>query len=154
MIAKAVDVDFREVSYVAYSGGGLAQAALLGNQITCGVNGYGEFAEQIAAGNLRALAISAPEPQSGIDVPTLRDAGVDVELSNWRGVFGAPGLNEAQKIHLIDLMHRMRETPTWRDELAQYDRYNVSLSGDDFAKYLADETTRVTEILTEIGLAT
>jgi putative tricarboxylic transport membrane protein len=153
MIAKAVGVDFREVSYVAYAGGGLAQATLLGNQVTCGVNGYGEFAEQIAAGNLRALAISAPERQSGIDVPTLRDAGVDVDLSNWRGVFGAPGLEESQKIHLIGLMHRMRETPTWRDELAKYDWNDVYLSGDDFAQYLADETARVTEILVEIGLA-
>ena len=154
MIAKAVNVDFREVSYVAYAGGGLAQATLLGNQVTCGVNGYGEFAEQIAAGNLRALAISAPEPQPGIDVPTLRDEGVDVELSNWRGVFGAPGIDETQKIHLIDLMHTMRETPTWRDKLAKHVWNDIYLPGDDFAQYLADETTRITEILIEVGLAT
>ncbi len=154
MIAKAVNVDFREVSYVAYAGGGLAQATLLGNQVTCGVNGYGEFAEQIAAGNLRALAISAAEPQPGIDVPTLREEGVDVELSNWRGVFGAPGIDEAQKNYLIDLMREMRETSTWREELAKYDWNDVYLPGDDFAQYLSDETARITEILNEIGLAT
>lgn len=153
MIAKAVGVDFPEVSYVAYAGGGLAQATLLGNQVTCGVNGYGEFAEQIAAGNLRALAISSPERQPGIDVPTLREEGVDVELSNWRGVFGAPGIDEMQKNHLIDLMRAMRETPTWRDELAKHDWNDIYLSGDDFAQYLSDETTRITEILTEVGLA-
>lgn len=154
MIAKAVNVDFRDVSYVAYAGGGLAQATLLGNQVTCGVNGYGEFAEQIAAGNLRALAISAPVPQPGIDVPTLRAEGVDVELSNWRGVFGAPGLDESQKSHLINLMRSMRETPTWRDELAKHDWNDIYLSGDEFAGYLSTETTRITEILTEVGLAT
>jgi putative tricarboxylic transport membrane protein len=154
MIAKAVNVDFREVSYVAYAGGGLAQATLLGNQVTCGVNGYGEFAEQIAAGNLRALAISAPVPQPGIDVPTLIEEGVDVELSNWRGVFGAPGIDEAQKAHLIDLMRRMRETPSWRDELAKHDWNDIYLPGNEFAAYLGTETTRITEILTEVGLAT
>jgi len=154
MIAKAVNVDFRNVSYVAYAGGGLAQATLLGNQVTCGVNGYGEFAEQIAAGNLRALAISAPERQAAIDVPTLREEGIDVELSNWRGVFAPPGIDEMQKNYLIDLMFRMRETPTWREELAKHDWNDIYLPGDEFAQYLAEETARITEILTEVGLAT
>ena len=91
MIAKATGVDAKKVSYVAYAGGGPAQAALLGNQVTCGVSGYGEFAEQIKAGKLRALAISADKRQEGIDAPTLKEQGIDVELFNWRGVFGAPG---------------------------------------------------------------
>ncbi len=65
MIAKARGVDPKRVSYVAYSGGGPAQAALLGNQVTCGVSGLGEFAEQIKAGKLRALAVSAAgQPQA------------------------------------------------------------------------------------------
>ena len=37
------------MAYVAYSGGGPAQAALLGNQVTAGISGYAEFAEQIKA---------------------------------------------------------------------------------------------------------
>jgi putative tricarboxylic transport membrane protein len=154
MIAKAVGVDFTNIAYVAYAGGGLAQATLLGNQVTCGVNGYGEFAEQIAAGNLRALAISAPERQPGIDVPTLREEGVDVELSNWRGVFGAPGITEEQKNHLIDLMRAMRDTPTWRTELVNHDWNDIWQPGDEFAAYLANETAHITQILTEVGLAT
>ena len=70
MIAKAVGVDPRKVSYVAYAGGGPATAALLGNQVSCGVSGYGEFSEQIKAGKLRALAISSDKRQEGINVPT------------------------------------------------------------------------------------
>jgi putative tricarboxylic transport membrane protein len=82
MIAKAVGVDAKRVSYVAYAGGGPAQAALLGNQVTCGISGYGEFGEQIKSGKLRALAISADKRQEGIDIPTLKEQGVDVELAN------------------------------------------------------------------------
>ena len=65
MIAQAAGVAFVDLSYIAYAGGGLAQATLLGDQVTCGVSGYGELAEQIAAGNLRALAISAPSACRG-----------------------------------------------------------------------------------------
>ena len=154
MIAQAVGVPFTEIAYVAYAGGGLAQATLLGNQVTCGVNGYGEFAEQIAAGNLRGLAISAPAPQPGIDIPTLRQAGVDVELANWRGVFGAPGITEDEKNHLVDLMRRMRDTALWQEQLATHDWNDVWLPGDELAAYLSNETARITDILAEVGLAT
>ena len=154
MIAKDAGVPFTEVAYVAYAGGGLAQATLLGNQVTCGVNGYGEFAEQIAAGNLRALAISSPERVPGIEVPTLREQGVNVDLSNWRGVFAGPGITAEQKASLIALMQTMNATPTWRGELEKHDWNDIFLGGDDFAAYLADETARITEILIEVGLAT
>ncbi len=154
MIAKAVGVPFADVAYVAYAGGGLAQAALLGNQVTCGVNGYGEFAEQIASGNLRALAISSAERVPGIDVPTLREQGVAVDLANWRGVFAPPGISDAQKTALVVMMQAMRDSPSWKGELEKHDWNDVFLTGDAFAAYLAEETQRITEILVEVGLAT
>src|SRR5690606_30738163 len=46
LIAKAVGVDPTKVNYIAFSGGGEALAAILGNQVTVGISGYGEFAEQ------------------------------------------------------------------------------------------------------------
>ncbi|HEX2116859.1 MAG TPA: tripartite tricarboxylate transporter substrate-binding protein, partial [Alphaproteobacteria bacterium] len=69
MIAKAVGVDPRKVNYVAYAGGGPAQAALLGGHVTAGISGWGEFAEQVKSGKLRALAISSGQRVAGIDVP-------------------------------------------------------------------------------------
>ena len=59
MIAKALGVAPTKVSYVAFAGGGPATAALLGNQVAAGISGYGEFAEQVKAGKLRVIAISA-----------------------------------------------------------------------------------------------
>ena len=95
MIAKALGVAPPKVSYVAFAGGGPATAALLGNQVAAGISGYGEFAEQIKAGKLRVIAISSDKRQDGIDAPTLKEEGIDVELFNWRGVFAPPGVNEA-----------------------------------------------------------
>ncbi len=94
MIAKALGVPANKVSYVAFAGGGPANAALLGNQVAAGISGYGEFGEQIKAGKMRLLAISSDKRQAGIDAPTLKEAGIDVELFNWRGVFAPPGVSE------------------------------------------------------------
>jgi len=153
MIAKAVGSDPKKVSYVAYAGGGPAQAALLGNQVSAGISGYGEFAEQIKAGKLRALALSSDKRQPGIDVPTLKEQGIDVELFNWRGVFGAPGLSAEQKKALIDLVVKMANGPTWKSELTKKDWTGILLTGDAFGSYLDSEITRITGILTDLGLA-
>lgn len=97
MMAKTVGIDAKRVAYVAFAGGGPAQAAILGAQVSAGISGYGEFSEQVKAGKLRAIAISSDKRVPGIDVPTFKEQGVDVELFNWRGVFGAPGISAAQR---------------------------------------------------------
>jgi putative tricarboxylic transport membrane protein len=154
MMARAMGADPKAVSYVAYAGGGPAQAALLGNQVTAGISGWGEFSEQIKAGKLRALAISADKRQDGIDVPTLKEQGVDVELFNWRGVFGAPGITADQQKALVDVVDRMVKGPAWQAELKKKDWTGIYLPGAEFGKFLGDEITRITGILKDLGLAT
>ena len=153
MIAKAVGVDPKKVSYVAYAGGGPATAALLGNQVSCGISGYGEFAEQIKAGKLRAIAISSDKRQNGINVPTLKEEGVDVELFNWRGVFGAPGTTKAQQDALIALFDKLVISEGWKTELTKRDWTGIYQRGDAFGKYVESETVRITAILKDLGLA-
>ena len=96
LVAKAAGGDVTKLNYVPFSGGGEALAAVMGGHVVAGISGYSEWAGQIASGELRALAISAPERQAGIDIPTLKEQGVDVELANWRAIVAPPGLDEAQ----------------------------------------------------------
>lgn len=153
MIAKAVGADPKQVAYVAYAGGGPATAALLGNQVSCGISGYGEFAEQVKAGKLRVLALSSDKRQPGIDAPTLKEQGVDVELFNWRGVFGAPGITKEQQATLIGLFEKLVISEGWKNELNKRDWTGIYLPGDAFGKYIESEVTRITGILTDLGLA-
>ncbi|MBP7062557.1 MAG: tripartite tricarboxylate transporter substrate binding protein [Ferrovibrio sp.] len=152
MIAKAVGGDAKKVAYVAYAGGGPAQAALLGAQVTCGISGYGEFAEQIKAGKLRALGISADKRQAGIDIPTIKEQGIDVELFNWRGVFAPPGVKDADRAAMIELVSKMRASKPWQEQLVARDWTDIFLAGDDYRKYIDSEITRIGDILKELGL--
>ena len=153
MIAKAVGVPAPKVSYVAFAGGGPAKAALLGSQVAAGISGYGEFGEQIKAGKLRALAISADKRQDGIDVPTLKESGIDVELFNWRGVFAPPGISDAQRKSITELVQKMAASKEWADICKKQDWTQITLVGDDYAKYIASETVRIGAILKDLGLA-
>lgn len=153
LVAQAVGADPTKISYVAYAGGGPAQAALLGNQVTCGISGLGEFVEQIKAGNLRALGISSDKRIPGLDVPTFKEAGVDVEFFNWRGVFAPPGVSADQKKAMIDLVTAMNKSQPWQDELKKRDWTDIFLAGDAFEAFIKTETERVTDTLKKIGLA-
>ncbi len=153
MMARAVGVDAKKVAYVAFAGGGPANAAILGAQVSAGISGYGEFSEQVKAGKMRAIAISSDKRIPGIDVPTFKEQGVDVELFNWRGVFGAPGISAAQRTALIGLFDRMVAGPTWKSELEKKDWTGIYLKGDDYGKFLTSEIERITGILKDLGLA-
>lgn len=153
MVAKALGKTAKDVSYVAFAGGGPATAAILGNQVACGVSGLGEFVEHIKAGKMRALAVSSDKRIPGLDVPTLKESGIDVELFNWRGVFGAPGITADQQNALVAVVKKMVEGPTWQAELKKKDWTSIPLYGADYGKYLDSEITRITGILKDLGLA-
>ena len=98
------------------------------------------------------LAISAPERQAGIDVPTLKEQGVDVELANWRAIVAAPGISDADKAALLDTVDKTVKSDAWKKVLAEKNWTDLYLPGDDFAKLITSENTRVTEVLKSIGL--
>jgi putative tricarboxylic transport membrane protein len=150
MIAKAVGVDPAKTNYVAYKGGGEALTGIIGGHVTAGVSGIGEFAEQIKGGRLRALAVSAPNAVDGI--PSLREQGVDVELGNWRGVFGGPGLSPAQRDALVKLVQAATETPAWKQSLEKLGWSPFFLGGDPFKASLDEDTRRVTAMIDSLGL--
>jgi putative tricarboxylic transport membrane protein len=153
LIAKTVGVPATNLSYVPFAGGGEALAALLGNQVAAGISGYGEFAEQVKAGALRLLAISADKRQDGIDAPTMKEAGIDVELFNWRGCFAPPGISDADKAAMIALVEKMAGSAAWAEECKKRSWSPILLTGDDYKKFLDEDTARITAILKDLGLA-
>ncbi len=152
-IAKAVGVAPEGVNYIAYSGGGEAAAAILGGQVAAGVSGVGEWADFIASGEMRPLAVSSAERLGALpDVPTLTESGVDVVLLNWRGVVGPPNLNEEDKAWLIAALTAVNESEQWQEILATNGWDDVFQTGDDFAATLAEDNATISAVLKEIGL--
>ena len=152
LLAQAVGADPRAINYIAFSGGGEALASIMGGQVTAGISGYSEWAGQIESGDLRVLAVSAPEPVPGIDAPTLREQGVDLELANWRGVVAPPGISDEARDALVATVDAMVQSEAWQAQLEQYGWISAYMSGDEFAAYLQEEDARVTEVLRAVGL--
>ena len=150
LIAKDVGVDPAKVNYVAFKGGGEAVAAILGGHVTAGVSGVGEFAEQVKAGKMRALGVSAPKKFDGI--PSFKEQGVNVELGNWRGIFGAPGISAQQRDALVKLVKSATDTPAWKGTLEKMGWSSEFLGGDEYKKFLDEDTRRIATIIESLGL--
>jgi putative tricarboxylic transport membrane protein len=150
LIARAVGVDPAKVNYVAFRGGGEAVAAIVGGHVSAGVSGVGEFIEQIKGGKMRALAVSAPAKFEGI--ASLKEQGIDVELGNWRGIFGAPGLSPQQRDALVKLVKSATETPAWKATLEKQGWTPVFLGGEDYRKFIDEDTKRVGAIIDSLGI--
>jgi putative tricarboxylic transport membrane protein len=152
LVAQAAGADATKLNYVPFSGGGEALAAILGGHVSAGISGYGEWEGQIKSGELRALGISAGAKVEGIDIPTLKEQGVDVELANWRSVVAAPGITDDQKKELLAAVDAMHASDAWKKVLADKKWIDLYMSGDEFGAYLKSENDRVTGVLKTIGL--
>ena len=150
LIAKQVGVDPAKINYVPFKGGGEAIAAILGGHVTAGVSGLGEFAEQIKAGKMRALAQSSPKKLEGI--ASLKEQKINVELGNWRGIFGAPGITAQQRDGLVKLVKSATETPAWKQTLEKLGWEGWYLGGDDYKKFLEEDTKRIQAIMDSLAL--
>jgi putative tricarboxylic transport membrane protein len=150
LVAKAVGVDPVKINYVAFKGGGEAIAAIVGGHVTAGVSGLGEFAEQIKGGKMRALAVSSPAKVDGI--ASLKEQGVNVELGNWRGIFGGPGITPAQRDALVKLVKDATETKAWKDTLEKLGWTPVFLGGEDYKKFIDEDTKRIGTIIDSLGI--
>ena len=150
LIAKATGVDPGKINYVPYKGGGEAIAAIIGGHVTAGVSGVGEFAEQIKGGRMRALAVSSPSRMDGFQ--TLKEQGINVDLANWRGVFGAPGITTAQRDALVKIIRGATESAAWKATLEKLSWSPIFLSGDEYKKFIDEDTKRIAGIIDSLGI--
>ena len=150
LIAKEAGVDPAKINYVPFKGGGEAIAAIVGGHVTAGVSGIGEFAEQIKGGRMRALAVSSPSRVEGFH--TLKEQKLNVELANWRGIFGAPAITTAQRDALIKMVRGATESKAWKETLQKLSWSPIFLSGDPYKKFIDEDTKRIAEIIDSLGI--
>ena len=152
MIARAVGVDPAKINYVAFRGGGEATAAILGGNVTIGGSGYSEFSEYIKTGKMKPIGVTAAARLKGIDVPTLKEQGIDVEIGNWRGVYGAPGITPAQRKALTDMVIKATQSKAWAEALEKNNWTPAVLSGDAFAKFVDDDFASLRATMVKSGM--
>ena len=152
MIAREAGVDPSKINYVAFRGGGEATAAILGGNVTVGGSGYSEFAEYINSGKMKALAVTSDARLKGVNVPTLKEQGVNVVIGNWRGVYGGPGITAEQRKELTDIVLKAIKSKTWLEASEKNNWTSAVLTGAAFEKFVDDDFASLRATMVKSGM--
>jgi putative tricarboxylic transport membrane protein len=152
LLAKAVGVEPTKVVYVPFQGGGEALTSLLGGHTEVGTLDISEVAGQLEAGKIRALAVLSETRSSKFkDIPTTFEQGVKLSFPIWRGLYMAPGVpNEAVQFW-SGAIQKMTATADWNTNRERLGWEPVYKFGDDFGKFVKDETASMQSLLKELG---
>ena len=152
MIAREVGVDASKINYVPFRGGGEATAAILGGNVTVGGSGYSEFQQYIEAGKMRAIGVTSEVRLKGINIPTLKEQGVNVVIGNWRGVYAAPGITADQRKALTDLVVAATKHKAWAEALEKNNWTPALMTGKAFEDFVDNEFASLRATMAKAGM--
>ncbi len=152
-LAQAVGIEPKKVNYVSYDGGGDLLPALLGNKLDFATSGPSELQDQIESGQIRVLATSGEQRLENVDAPTLKESGIDLVFTNWRGLVAPPGLTESDRTRLVDALQKMHDSDGWKQALEKNGWTDAFITGDEFGSFLEEQDKRVADVLSDLGLA-
>ncbi|BBY29006.1 tripartite tricarboxylate transporter substrate binding protein [Mycolicibacterium sediminis] len=149
LLVAAAGADPASVDYADFEGGGDQTSALRDGRAAVAISGVSEFVDPLKAGDLRALGVLAEDRLPGLDAPTAREQGLDVTLSNWRGLYGPPGMPAVAVAYWQRVLGEMVLTPTWRD-IAERSQFTTTfMVGDEFQTFLAETQADVAAAIAE-----
>jgi len=153
LMVKALGRNPREAAYVAFAGGGPANAAIIGGQVVAGISGYSEFEEQIKAGRMIPLATTGRTRIPGVNVPTMTELGMNLVMANWRGVFAPPGVTNAQRDALIYFVSQVKNSAARQQELVTRKWSDAFLTEIPFEREILWDIERTEAVMKDLGLA-
>ena len=153
VMAKQQGVDATKVRYVPFGDGASAMASILGGQVTVLSTSLSETLANIESGQVRVLAILAPERLSGSlkDIPTAREQGIDFVFLNWRGFYMPPDMPADVVKFWEETIQKMVKTKTWAKILDETRWTPFVLTGERMRRFIDGDLTQTQGTLRELG---
>ncbi|MEY4909191.1 MAG: hypothetical protein RL260_2909 [Pseudomonadota bacterium] len=153
MLAREIGVDATKINYVPFRGGGEAIAAILGGNVSVGGSGYSEFQQYIESGKMRPIGVTSPTRlKNAPTVPTMKEQGFNVEIGNWRGVYGAPGITPAQRKALTDMLQKTVKSKGWVEAMEKNGWTDAWLAGPAFDEFVEREFASLRVTMVKAGM--
>jgi tripartite-type tricarboxylate transporter receptor subunit TctC len=146
MVVKEAGV---EMLHVAYRGSGPAITDMLGGQVDSFFATASPLVNQVRQGQLRLLAITGDKRNPAIpDVPTFKELGVNVPVTQWYGLVAPAGTPEAIVKQLSEHLSRVLAAPEVRDTIRRDAATERNLPTDGFRTFILEDIARYKSALT------
>jgi tripartite-type tricarboxylate transporter receptor subunit TctC len=148
-------------TYIPFKGGGEVAVQLVGKHVDSTVNNPIEAVAQWRAGSLRPLCVfdaqrmpykeKVTKEMSWYDIPTCKDAGLDVEYLMLRGIFMAGGVTPDQVKYYVDVLDKVRQTPEWKKFLEEGAFNTTSMTGKPYVDWITKNDQLHMGLMKEAG---
>jgi putative tricarboxylic transport membrane protein len=151
--AAFVDKALLEVIYVPFRGGGERTVALAGGHIHVDFDILAPLKTMREAGKVRVLAVaSAQRVPHYSDIPTMREAGVDLVISSWHGIFAPRGTPAPIIEKISSSLRRVAESPEFRERMRNLQLGVRYLDTAQFREFFAQSDALNLALIRKLGL--
>lgn len=128
---------------IPYKGANESVTAVISGEVTATIADAGPVTSQVNGGNARALAVAAPTRAASLpDVPTMKEAGADVEAVLWSGIF-VPAATPPDIVAKLEAEFiRIARLPDVVSRLKQLNIDSVGNSSAEFSRIIAADLER------------
>jgi tripartite-type tricarboxylate transporter receptor subunit TctC len=138
---------------VPFDGGAPALAAVLGNQVDVASIQVGEAIENIQSGKLLPLAVFGPDRIEYLpNVPTAKEQGLDVEVTQYRFMTTPKGTPQEVKDKLAEGMKATFETEQYKAFNKQNSLTPMEVSGDEVKAQLQEDQKRYADLIKQYDI--
>jgi len=132
---------------IPYKSANESVLAVVSGQVTTTIADAGPVTGQVRAGLVRALAIAAPKRMEDFpDVPTMKEAGADVDAVLWSGIFVPKNTPSEIVKKLEGEFMRIARLPDVIARLKPLGIESVGNSSEEFTRILAADIARWTAV--------
>lgn len=153
-IAKEAGVDIQKIKYVsAQDGGGMTQ--ILNGSADVYSTGMAETVEQVKAGKVRVLGITAEERVDGEvigEFPTAKEQGIDATFVNWRGFFGPGDMTEGQVAYYEEKLKEVSDSEAFAEVRDNYGWDESYMDSEEYSKFLDEQREELGSLMEELGM--
>jgi tripartite-type tricarboxylate transporter receptor subunit TctC len=141
-----------KLRHLPTNGGGPALTALLGDNSQMLASSVSAALAQIKAGKVRPLALFGGQRSKALpDVPTLKELGFDIEYYLWVGMFAPKNTPAGVITYLRAAISKGAHGDQYKTALTNLGLELAYMDQAEFAKFWADDTTRIEEAVRQIG---
>jgi putative tricarboxylic transport membrane protein len=101
---------------------------------------------------MKPVAVTSGTRLKGLNIPTLKEIGYNVEIGNWRGVYAAADITPAQRKELTDLVVKASRSKSWNEALTKNGWTPAVMTGDEFGDFVDREFASLRATMVKAGM--
>ncbi len=134
--------------------GAEAVTTALGGHVHATGEQLAEMTQYIESGRVRVLAVASQKRVAALpDVPTLKEAGYDLQVGAGRGFMSPAGISKDAAAMLESAFEKVYKSAVWRDYMRRNYYEDTYMNGAELGRYMTAIKPDVERFIKELGLA-